>query len=260
MNEELEVLFTLDGPLATITLNRPHAHNALTWTMYEALIEACDKVDATDAIRVLVIRGAGGKAFAAGTDISQFQNFHTEEDALNYERRLDQVISRVEAVTKPTIAVIEGVAAGAGALLASACDLRYCTPDSKIGAPIARTLGNCLSIANYARIVDLIGPARTKELLFRAHLATADEAMQAGLVNAVVAPEQLDEHVEHVALEIAAHAPITLRVTKEAIRRLQVHRRAVEGDDLTVQAYMSEDFREGVRSFMEKRRAVFHGR
>jgi enoyl-CoA hydratase/carnithine racemase len=260
VNDEPELLLSLDGPLATITLNRPHAHNALTWKMYDALIEACDTVDATEAIRVVLIRGAGGKAFAAGTDISQFQNFHTEEDALNYERRLDQVIGRVEAVTKPTIAVIQGVAAGAGALLAVACDLRYCTPDSLIGAPIARTLGNCLSIANYARIVDLVGPARTKELIFRAHLATAEEAVQAGLVNAVVAPAQLDEHVKHVALEIAGHAPITLRVTKEAICRLQVHRRAVDGDDLTVQAYMSEDFREGVKSFMEKRRAVFRGR
>src|SRR5262249_46580698 len=151
----------------------------------------------------------------------------TEEDALNYERRLDQVISRVEAVKKPTIAVIAGVAAGAGALLALACDLRYCTPDSQIGAPIARTLGNCLSIANYARIVDLIGPGRTKELLFRAHLASADEAVQAGLVNEIVPAERLDAHVKHIAVEIAAHAPITLRVTKEAIRRLQAHRRAV---------------------------------
>lgn len=258
--EEPQLLFAQDGPLAVVTLNRPHAHNALTWTMYDALVEACEKVDSIDEIRVLIIRGAGGKAFAAGTDISQFQNFHSEDDALGYERRLDEVIGRLEAVTKPTIAAIQGVTAGAGAVIALACDLRYCTPESQIGVPIARTLGNCLSVANYARLVDLIGPARTKELLYRARLASAEDAKSLGLMNEVVPAEHLHERVREVALEIAAHAPITLRVTKEAIRRLQAYRRNVDTDDLTVQAYMSEDFREGVTAFMEKRQAVFRGR
>ena len=260
MNErELELLFAQDGPLAMVTLNRPHAHNALTWNMYDGLVNACETVDASAEIRVLIIQGAGGKAFAAGTDIGQFQNFHTENDALNYERRLDEVIGRLEAVTKPTIAAIEGVAAGAGAVIALACDLRYCTPESQIGVPIARTLGNCLSTANYARLVDLIGPARTKELIFRARLVPAEAAQQLGLMNEVVATEHLSAHVKDVALEMARHAPITLRATKEAIRRLQVYRREVNTDDLTVQAYMSEDFREGVAAFLEKRKPVFRG-
>src|SRR2546427_8282685 len=130
----------------------------MTWEMYEALVDACERVDRDAAVRVLILRGAGGKAFVAGTDIAQFQSFRDREDGLKYEERLDHVLDRLERVTKPTIAQGAGVAAGGGCAIALVCDLRVATPESTFGVPIARTLGNCLSGATYSRLIDLLGP------------------------------------------------------------------------------------------------------
>ncbi len=253
-----------DGSIATVTFNRPEARNALTWTMYAALEEACEVVDRDDTIKVLILQGAGDKAFVSGTDISQFTSFEEDSDAIEYERKLERLISRLETVNKPVIAAVQGVAVGAGAALALVSDLRYCTPESRIGFPIARTLGNCLSVAIHSRIVDAIGPARTKELMFRARLVGAQEALQLGLVNEIFETDQLSHRVRQIAEEISQNAPLTLQVTKEAVRRLQHHRRAVGedilGEDLIVRAYMSEDFREGVAAFLAKRLPHFRGR
>src|SRR5262245_3810699 len=188
-----ELLFERDGPLALVTFNRPQARNAITWAMYDGLLAACERVDAEDELRVMVLRGAGGKAFVAGTDIAQFQGFRTGADAIAYERRLDRVMDRLEAVAKPTIAAIQGYAVGAGAAIALCCDLRYGTADAQIGVPIARTLGNCLSMANTARLVDAVGPARAKELIFRARMVGAEEARAAGLFNEIVSEGRLTE-------------------------------------------------------------------
>jgi enoyl-CoA hydratase len=251
------LIFEHDGPLAYVTFNRPEFHNALTWEMYDGLLKACEKVEADPNVRVLILRGADGASFAAGTDISQFQELHTPEDVLEYGRRIEKVLGRLEAVTKPTIAAIAGYALGGGALIAVACDLRYCTPESKIGIPVARTLGNCLSLANYARLVNVLGSARVKELIFRARLVGGEEACQIGLANEVVQADQLHERVREVAMEMVSHSPITIRVTKEAIRRLQAYRQPTEGDDLILQAYMSEDFKERVKAFLGRRDPKF---
>jgi enoyl-CoA hydratase len=254
------VVVARDGAVVTLTFNRPEARNAMTWAMYERLEQVCEEVDADDQVRVLVLRGAGGKAFVAGTDISQFTAFRTAEDGLAYERDGDRRIDRLGRVGKPVIGQIEGYAVGGGFGIASACDLRIATPDARFGAPIARTVGNCLSMDAYARYLDLLGPSRLKELIFTARLMTADEAHAAGYVHEVVSPERIDGRVRELAATLAEHAPITLRVTKEAIRRIQARRRAEDGDDLIALTYASDDFREGVRAFLEKRKPRWTGR
>ena len=181
-----EVLVTRDGAVVTLTFNRPEARNALTWNMYERLYQACEEVDADDSVRVFVLRGAGGKAFVAGTDISQFKSFKTAEDGIEYERDGERRTGRLERVGKPVIAQIEGYAVGGGFAIAAVCDIRIATPDSSFGFPIARTLGNCLSMSNISRVVALVGPARTKDLIFTARLIEAPEALALGLLNEVV--------------------------------------------------------------------------
>jgi enoyl-CoA hydratase/carnithine racemase len=247
------VLVTRDGPIVTVTFNRPEARNAMTWGMYQRLYEACEEVDADDAVRVLVLKGAGGKAFVAGTDISQFTKFESGEDGLRYERDGDQRSGRIARVRKPVIAQIQGFAVGGGFGIAAGADVRIATPDARFGAPIARTLGNCLSMKAYARYMDLLGPSRLKELILTARLMPADEALAAGFVHEIVPAGQIEARVREVAEKIASHAPITLWVTKEAVRRIQESRPLPDGDDLIAATYASADFREGVRAFLEKR-------
>jgi enoyl-CoA hydratase/carnithine racemase len=255
-----EVQFTSEGRVAFLTFNRPHARNAMTWPMYDALADACHEVDRDGRIRVLVLRAAG-EAFVAGTDISQFTSFATADDGLAYERRMEQVIDRLERVAVPTIAQVQGVAAGGGCLIALTCDLRVCSPAARFGVPIARTLGNCLSAANCARLVDLIGPARTKDLLFTGRLLDAAEAAALGLVTRMADPDTIDATVRELAETIADNAPLTIRASKEAIRRIAARRRLEEGaaDDLTASCYGSHDFREGVAAFLGKRAPRFTG-
>jgi enoyl-CoA hydratase/carnithine racemase len=250
------VVWEIDGPIATLTFNRPQARNALTWDMYDALVEACEFVDATPAIRVMIIRGAGG-VFSAGTDISQFASFATGNDGIAYERRLDAAIDRLEAVTCITIAAIHGIAVGGGCAIALACDLRVCARRARLGVPVARTLGNCLSAANVSRLVDHLGVSRTTDLLLTGRLLTSDEIWSLGLCAEPVADEQLDTVVREIAADLTDRARSTIVATKTLLRRVREHRRAPAADDVIAACYTSDDFREGVRAFLAGRDPQF---
>jgi enoyl-CoA hydratase/carnithine racemase len=208
---------------------------------------------------VLIITGTGEKAFSAGTDISLFRNFKSEEDALGYEMFMERVLGELERCRVPTIASIAGACTGGGCAIAACCDLRIGTADAKFGFPIARTLGNCLSVRNLGRLASLIGAARVKNMIFTARLIGAEEALQIGLLTETVGSRaELYARVGALAAEIAGFAPLTLSATKEGLRRLQSAE--VPDRDLILMCYMSEDFREGMNAFLEKRSPKWQGR
>jgi enoyl-CoA hydratase/carnithine racemase len=253
-----QVRLQRDGQVVTITFDRPNARNAMTWVMYEQLDIALDWLATEPDIRVAVFRGAGGN-FVSGTDISQFVDFNSGDHGVEYERRLEAIVAKLESAHVATIAAVEGYALGGGLALATVCDLRICTPNARFGVPIAKTVGNCLSMPNYARLVASLGAARTKTMLFTAETMNADEARALGFVVSVVEREAFDSAIAALCTKVASHAPITLQVTKEAVRRI-VSASMAPGGDLVQRAYASSDFREGVTAFLEKRPARWEGR
>jgi enoyl-CoA hydratase len=253
-----EVRLTRDGAVATILFDRPHARNAMTWQMYEGLAAACAELNSDKGVRVAVLRGVGGKAFIAGTDIAQFQEFTTAEQGVAYEAKMETYLGALEALPMPTLAVVEGWAIGGGLAIAACCDLRIATAGSKFGVPIARTLGNCLSLANYARLVTALGQARAKRMLLMAENLAAEEALAAGFLMDIVDPAALDACIAEICVRLNGNAPITMRVTKEAIRRLQ-QTGIPGGDDLVRACYVSDDFHAGVKAFVEKRTPQWTG-
>jgi len=259
MTEEL--LYDKRGDVAWVTFNRPQARNALTFAMYQGLAEICGRIGRTHEARVLVITGAGDRAFAAGTDIAQFRDFRNGEDGVAYERKMDATLEIIERCPVPTIAAVAGFCTGGGLAIAGACDFRLAAANAQFGVPIARTLGNCLSMGNYARLTALVGPQRVKEMLLLAKMVDAASALQAGLVMEVVTDgPALQARAQQIAETLAGHAPITLQTTKEAMRRLQAKIADENIDDLIRRTYGSADFREGMSAFLEKRSPKWTGR
>jgi enoyl-CoA hydratase/carnithine racemase len=256
-----ELLYERQEGIGRVTLNRPASRNALTFAMYERLAALCGEIDADPSLRALIITGAGEKAFAAGTDISQFRDFASPADAIAYEARIDRVLGALERCRVPTIAAIAGACTGGGAAIAASCDIRIGAANARFGFPIARTLGNCLSMNNYARLTALIGAARVKEIIFTARLVEAEEAQRIGLLSEVLPDHAaLQERASALAVLLSGHAPLTLRATKEALRRLRDAAPPPEDEDLILMCYMSADFREGMDAFLTKRTPVWSGR
>ena len=250
-----DLIYSVEDGIARLTFNRPQARNALTFAMYEQMAAICEAINNDRSIKAMILTGAGDKAFASGTDISQFRAFKTAQDALDYEARIDRVLGALESCRVPVIAAIAGACTGGGAGIAACCDIRIGTESTRMGFPIARTLGNCLSMSNISRLVSLVGPARTKDLIFKARLIDAPEALALGLLN-----EALQRRADETAKLVASHAPITLEVTKEAVRRIRRTLTRDEGEDLILRAYMSEDFREGMDAFLNKRSPNWKGK
>ena len=249
----------IEGPIASVVFDRPEARNAMTWAMYESLERICGVLRGDASVRVVRFRGAGGQAFVAGTDIAQFQDFRSGEDGVAYERRNDACVALLEDLPMPTMAVLEGWAIGGGLAIATACDFRIATPGTKLGVPIARTLGNCLSVANVARLVAAVGRPRAERLLLLADLLTAEEALSAGYLLEIAAPEQIDQVADKLCGRLASLAPVTQKVSKQAFNRL-LHAQLPEAQDLIRAAYGSDDFREGVTAFVNKRPPNWQGR
>lgn len=261
-NDQGSVKLNRHGAVAELILSRTHALNAVTWPMYEQFEKYLQELSEDKNLRVLVIRGDGDKALAAGTDIAQFKGFNGE-DGINYEKRIDSIIDLLEKFPKPTIAAIQGYAVGGGLMIAATCDLRYGTSNAQFGAPMARTLGNCLSIANYRRLVRSLGEMLVKDALFTSRMIKAEEAYERGFLTSILDTEKFFDEVLAIAERISKNAPLTIEATKEAIYRMNKAdaNETPDGsfDDIVSKVYGSKDFAEGVTAYMEKRKPNWQG-
>lgn len=248
-----KVHLTISDGIAAVLIDRPQARNAMTWPMYESLAAICRQLAADSSVKVVTFRGAGGEAFVAGTDIEQFVDFKGADAGVAYEKTIDEIVGLVERLPMPTIAVVEGWAIGGGLALCTACDFRVATPEASFGVPIARTLGNCLSMANTARLVAAFGVPRAKRMLLLAETIGAEEAKSCSFVTEIAEPADLDAAAARMCKRLAGHAPLTMRVSKEAIRRI-ANEGLPHGEDLIRTAYGSNDFRAGVAAFLAKTR------
>jgi enoyl-CoA hydratase len=247
------------GGALWITVDRRTARNAMTFEMYDRIAAICRDANGDRTVRAVVLTGAND-AFVAGTDIAQFADFKTAEQAVAYERRMDAWLTSIEDLSVPTVAALRGPVVGGGLAIAAACDLRVASPSARFGVPVARTLGNCFSAANLARLAALVGVGRVKELVFTAKLVDPHEALAMGLVTEVVASEDaLVPRVDELVTQLASYAPLTLRATKEMLRRIRARMLPDESADLVTLCYTSADFREGVRAFLERRKPVWKG-
>lgn len=258
-----KVLSRKDGSVGTLTFNNPERHNAMSLEMWEACARAMDGFAADPEIRVVVLTGAGNKAFIAGADISKFGDERASEDAVQrYNAAVEAAYVSVHEFPKPTIAMIRGFCVGGGMGLASCCDLRICSEDARFAVPAAK-LGLGYGYAGVKRLIDLVGPSFTKEIFFTARQFNAMEAVEMGLVNRLVENHELEVYVKDYAAMIAANAPLTVDSIKfivgEAVKD-EIRRDMKRCEDLVEACFRSADYEEGRTAFMDKRKPLFKGR
>jgi enoyl-CoA hydratase/carnithine racemase len=253
-----EVRYRKDGAVGHILVDRPQARNAMTPEMYAQLDAICAAIGTDAELRCVVLRGAGGKSFVSGSDISQFLAFDGAEDGVDYERRMEGHLDNIAGIAVPTVAVIEGFAVGGGLNMAACCDIRIATTGSQFGTPIAKGLGNCLSAANYARLLHAVGEGRARRMLLLGELLGVEEMLPTGFLTRVVAPEALEATVAEITAQLVENSPLSMRASKAALARIMAVEVA-EIEDLIRLVYGSADFHDAVRAFVEKRKPVFRG-
>ncbi|GAB78074.1 Enoyl-CoA hydratase/carnithine racemase [Austwickia chelonae] len=257
--EDLIVTRSHGGELTEIVFNRPHRHNAFTAVMYEQLTSVFEELAADRAARVVLLRGAGALAFAAGNDIAEFADMTEGAQAVAYERRVRSMLTTLADLPQVTIAAIDGLCVGGGLAVATYCDLRVATSSSRFGYPIARTLGNALSRPLLERCVHIFGESTTRQMLLASRLCDARRAYELGVLLTVCESRtELDRELDDLVEGILHAAPITVRTTKEQLRRISASQEdPVLDETLLEAAYGSEAFREGVRAFLAKERPDF---
>ena len=253
-----KVHLKIDGAIAWVSFDRPEARNAMTWSMYGDLKAICEKLHANKDIKALILRGVGGQSFVSGTDIEQFKSFKDGQDGIDYEALIDLHIDALEQLPIPTIAIIDGLAVGGGLAIATACDFRIANPSARFGAPIAKTVGNCLSPTNIARLMAHLGIPTLKRMLLMAELINVDELIASGYVHSVAESSELESIAKGLAEKVMNLAPLTIRSSKLTISRIHQHQ-LPNCDDLIKACYGSSDFREGVQAFGEKRPPRWQG-
>jgi len=256
----MDIIIERKEGIAEVKFNRPEVRNALTFEMYEAVYNLCVEANEKNEIRAILFAGVDSSAFASGTDISLLQGIKGGKGGIEYEERIERVVGMVERCRVPTIAAIAGACTGGGAALATACDLRIGANNMRFGYPMAKTLGNCLSLPNSARLIFLIGPGRFKELLLTARLMGAEEAYATGLISEVVEPLDLLARAQELAVRIARNAPLTVWAAKEAVLRLHEQLQSADFVDVIEKCYQSDDFRFGVESFIKKQAPKWSGK